>query len=141
MERDDAGVKRVFIALGAVLATLALLALTLLLGAWAYDYRRLSLHEGRLQRLNDKHPSAAQVTQGLALEGAVLLATPRSVAELEQVLPMGHGARHRQIVAKQRTWVETRVFLVSDMVYVVYFDRDGTMRDFACLADSARGSR
>jgi hypothetical protein len=39
-----------------------------------------------------------------------------------------------EIVAKVTKWPETRFYRKSPMVYLIYFDANGRMRDFSCLA-------
>lgn len=120
------------------LASLALTALAaylaFLLGAFGFDTRRFAQHERRLERLRAKQPRLEQVVQGLEEEGSRLLAAPASDDELRQVAAARGGRRAAEVVAKGRRWGQTRVFLAADMVYFLYFDGEGVLRDFTCAS-------
>jgi hypothetical protein len=117
------------------------LALTLLacyaafrLGSWGFDARRFAQHEGRLQRLLAKAPRLGQVVQGLEDEGSPLIAAPSSEKEL-RVVALGLGKRKSaEILEKGRAWPQMRAFSAGDMVYFLYFDAEGVMRDFTCVS-------
>lgn len=125
---------KLLIAAGSVAATGLLLWLALMLGSWGYQTRRYLAHEGRLQRLVAKEPTLAQVEAGLAEEGAALFVAPRSDAELRQLAARFEGPRGAEIVRKGKAWRQTRAYLAGDMVYVLYFDAGGIVRDFTCLS-------
>ena len=59
---------RAWIVVGALVASGLALYLALVLGAWGFDFRRTSQHDGRLRRLVQQHPTLARVVQGLAEE-------------------------------------------------------------------------
>ncbi len=111
------------------------LSLALLLGDWAYDYRRLSLHQGRLGRLLEREPEVAVVEAGLEAEGASLLGAPASEARLAEAVARWGGARSEEIRRKGREWPQVRIFRVTDVIYVLYFDPAGVMRDFTLVAE------
>ena len=111
------------------------LSLALFLGDWAYDYRRLSLHQGRLERLLEREPHVAQVEAGLEAEGASLLAAPASETRLDEVVALWGGARSEEIRRQGREWPQLRVYRVSDVVYVLYFDAAGVMRAFTLVTE------
>ena len=118
-----------------MVGTAALLALCLALGAWAYGYRRYSLHESRLRRLTELRPGADQVTQALIAEGGGFRGAARSREELEELLLRDDIRADRTLIlSKLAGSAEARVFFVGDMVYVVYFGDDRGMRDFACVS-------
>jgi len=132
----DAGKKRrarqrLAIAIGSVLATAGLAYLALLLGAWGFDTRRYGLHEGRLARLLARRPLLEQVVQAFADEGAELIGSPRGETELRRLAAERGGPRGDDVVRKGALWPATRVFVAGDMVYFVFFDEAGVMRDFA----------
>ena len=126
--------KRVVAVVGGLIGAAGLLALALFLGNWAYHYRRLSLHESRLQRLMQQRPTGDLVSEALAREGHRLLAKPRTPAELENLLRLGPGGRAPEILAKQARSSETHVYLVGDVIYFVYFGPDGVMRDHVAIS-------
>ena len=124
---------RFLILAGAFTATTATLALAFLLGAWGFDYRRYSQHEGRLQRVLEQQPTIGQVTAGLEDEGAPVLSAPKTAEELEKVIEAHGGERVEGLREKARRWGHLRVFRATDMVYFIFYDDEGVMRDFACV--------
>jgi hypothetical protein len=120
--------------LGGVAVTGILVYLALGLGAWGFDYRRYSQHNGRLARLLAKQPQLAQVVAGLQDEGSRLLAAPEGEAPLRAEAARSGGAKAGEVVEKGRRWPRARVFLAGDMVYFIYFDEAGRMRDFTCVS-------
>jgi hypothetical protein len=127
--------KRLWIGLGALAVTLAALALAMLLGSASFDFRRYSEHEGRLRRVMREAPDADRLTRGLAAEGTVLLAAPRTAEETARVVAEHAGRRAAEVRAKAARYPQLRLFRASDMLYFVYFDADGIMRDFTCVSD------
>jgi hypothetical protein len=104
-----------------------------MLVAWGFSHRRQSFHDGRLQRLVDREPQLWQVVEGLAAEGTQLLAAPRGEDELRQ---LGSGWDERaasEVLAKGARWSRIRVFGADDMIYVLYFDERGVLRDYSCF--------
>ena len=124
---------RFWILAGAFTATAATLALALALGAWGFDYRRYSQHEGRLQRALDQEPTMARLTEGLAEEGALALVAPASPAEQERAIVAHGGRRIAEIREKTRRWGHVKVYRAADMLYFVFFDDEQVMRDFTCV--------
>jgi hypothetical protein len=118
---------------GSTAATAILVAIAFFLGAWAFDTRRALTHETRLQRLVDRKPRLEQVVQGLEDEGSRLVASPGSDDELRAVAALRGGRRADEAVRKGRRWSTTRVFAAGDMVYFIYFDEEGVMRDFVSV--------
>jgi hypothetical protein len=125
--------KALIVAGGSLAATAGLVALTFSLGGWAYHHRNFTLHQGRLQRLLEKHPKAEEVTQAILAEpGNRRLRTPDTEDELRALASTSSPPRGDEIVAKRRQWPELRIFGARDVVYFIYFDGQGTMRDFVC---------
>jgi len=127
-------VKKLLIVLGSFAATALAAYLAFLLGAVGFDTRRFMQHEGRLRRLLAQQPKLEQVVQGLEAEGSRLLAAPAKEADLRRVATELGGPRAKEIIEKGTRWPQTRVFLAADMVYFIYFDADGVMRDFTCVS-------
>ena len=125
--------KLLFVVTGSVLVTGALLALVFSLGSWAYRYRHGTLHHGRLSRLVAQRPSEDRVTRALLDEGARPLPTPGTEAELRALAAGLPAARADDLVARARTWPMLRVFAVQGMVYVLFFDGEGQLRDYVVL--------
>lgn len=122
-----------FLAL-AVAVTAVLGGLALWLGAWGFDYRRGSLHYGRLERLLERKPHLDQVVQALRDEGSPLVAAPEDQGALRAEAAHRAGSRASEVIEKSRRYRHTRVFLAADMVYFIYFDDAGVMRDFTCVS-------
>jgi len=127
--------RRVAIVAGSLLTTGVILWLAFMLGAWGFSHRRQSFHEGRLQRLVDRKPQLWQVVEGLAAEGTQLLAAPQGEDELRR---LGSGWDERvaaEVLAKGARWPRTRVFGADDVIYVLYFDERGVLRDYSCFGN------
>jgi hypothetical protein len=128
-------VSRFWILAGAFTATAATLALALLLGAWGFEYRRYSQHEGRMKRVLQQEPTMSRLTAGLAEEGAAVLAAPDSPEETAGVIVEHGGVRAAEIRGKVERWGHLRVYRAADMLYFVFFDDAQVMRDFTCVGD------
>jgi hypothetical protein len=128
------GVRRALIAGLALLFTLAAFALAFLLGASYFQMRRYAAHGTRLQRMLAQSPQLDQVTEGLRDDGSPLVAAPRDEAELRALVARFRGQKLDEIVAKGRRWPVTRVYRATDMLYFIYFDAEGSMRDYVCIS-------
>ncbi len=126
-------VSRVWILAGAFTATAVTLALAFMLGAWGFDYRRFSQHEGRLRRVLEEQPTIDRLSAGLVEEGATVLAAPQTAPEVERAIADHGEARAAELREKARRWGQLRVYQAADMLYFVFFDEDGVMRDFTCV--------
>lgn len=115
---------RLVIIAGSLVVTAGTAALAFLLGGVGYDVRRFSIHEGRLTRLVAKEPTLEQVTEGLAAEGARLVEGGGIDA----------GPRQAEVSDKTRRWGSVRAFETGDMIYFLYFDSEGTLRDFTLVS-------
>jgi len=123
--------KVVLVAAGSLAATGAILALVFSLAGWAYRHRGASLHDGRLRRVVDKHPTMGQVSEGILAEpGNRALPTPASEGELRRLIAQYPRGRAETIVAKWRKWRDLRVFDAQDAVYFLYFDEAGALQDY-----------
>jgi len=125
---------RLAILAGSLAATALIAYLAFGIGAWSFGFRRFSQHEGRLRRLLPQQPSLERVVQGLNDEGSRLIAAPETPAALERVLAERGGRRAAEIRARAARYAHTRVFLAGDMVYFIFFDSAGVMRDFICVS-------
>ncbi len=126
--------KRFWILAGAVVITLSALALAMLLGAASFDFRRYAQHQGRLAKVMREEPTADRLTRGLADEGTVLLAVARTRDEVEREASTRGGKKAAEIREKGARNAETRVYQTVDMLYFIYFDAVGVMRDFTCVS-------
>jgi hypothetical protein len=125
--------RRALILCAAAAVSLAALAVVLTLGAWAYNYRRLSMHEGRLANLVKKKPSVSITSQGLTNEGWTAVAVDADDATLLKLFGSDPPPRVAEVRAKRARWPTARLFAHDDLVYVLYFDADGKASDFSLL--------
>jgi hypothetical protein len=119
---------------GSLLVTVLLFAVAFVLGAQYFKLRRFATHETRLQRLLPQEPSLERVTAGLRDEGSPLVDTPQGEAALRRATARWADQKKQEILAKGTRWPTTRVFLAGDMVYFIYFDAQGVMKDFTCVS-------
>jgi hypothetical protein len=126
--------KRFWILAGAVVITLAALALAMLLGSASFDFRRYSQHQGRLAKVMREQPTADRLTRGLADEGTLLLSVASSRGALEREASARGGKKAAEIREKGGRHAQTRVYQTADMLYFIYFDADGVMRDFTLVS-------
>jgi hypothetical protein len=103
------------------------------LGAWAFGYRRYSAHQTRLEHLVALRPTLAQVVEALEGEGSPLVAAPANDDDLRRAAAERGRAKAAEVLEKGRRWARTRVFVADDMVYFIFFDDHGIMRDFSCV--------
>lgn len=116
--------------LGGLAATALLLGIVFSLGSWGYKYRRWLFHQGRLERILKLQPSAEQVRIGLEGEGAVLLGHATTTDELGRIAAQWAPSARDAVAAKGASAGAANVFSVGEMVYFVFFARDGKMVDF-----------
>src|SRR3979411_1824090 len=123
--------KVVFVATGSLAATGAILALVFSLAGGASRHRGASLHDGRLRRVVEKHPTMGQVSEAILAEpGNHALPTPASEDELRRLLVPSPRGQAAPIVGKRRRWHGLRVFDAGDVVYFLYFDDAGALQDY-----------
>ena len=123
--------KVVFIVAGSLAVTCTIVVLVFSLAGWAYRHRSASLHDGRLRRAVEQHPTMGQVSQGILAEpGNRALPTPASEEELLRLLAQYPRGRADQILAKRRRWRDLRLFDARDVVYILYFDEAGALQDY-----------
>ena len=103
----------------------------LFFAAQRYQQSEFDEHRRYLQTLLARHPSLAQVEGELA-EGPIRVVTPADAAAISRVWtdPRNNLA---EIESKVSKWPQTRIYRKSPMVYFIYFDAQGVMRDFSCL--------
>jgi hypothetical protein len=126
--------RRFWILAGALAVTLAALALAMLLGSASFDFRRYSQHQGRLQKVLREQPTADLLTRGLADEGTSLLGVMTTREEKEREILTHGGKKGAEIREKAARHPQMRVYQTADMLYFVYFDEAGVMRDFTCVS-------
>jgi hypothetical protein len=126
--------QRAGILVASVAVTAGVAYLAFLLGAWGFNTRRYATHEGRLKKLLLATPRLPQVVQAFEEEGSPLVASPAGRREVERVAGELAGAKKDDVMAKAARWPQVRVFRAGDMVYFVFFDRAGVMRDYAFVS-------
>jgi hypothetical protein len=123
--------KAVFVVAGSLAATGVIVALVFSLAGWAYRHRSAPLHDARLRKVVEQHPTIGQVSEGILAEpGNRALPTPASEEELRRLLEQYPRGRADQILAKRRRWRDLRVFDARDVVYILYFDDAGALQDY-----------
>ncbi len=126
--------KRFWIMAGALAVTIGSLMLALLLGSTGFDVRRYGQHQRRLQKVMREQPGSERLTQGLAAEGSPLLETAATPDEKERAVAARGGDRVAEIREKAARHTQLRVYQAGDMMYFIYFDAEGIMRDFTCVS-------
>jgi hypothetical protein len=125
--------KRAIIAAAAATSGV-LLAATLWIGSWAYDARRLTLHDARLRKVLLQAPSAERLSRGLADEGSPLLFATRDQQEMRAAADRWGGRRAADIAGRAARFSAMRVHQVGDVTYFLFFDADGILKDYVCVA-------
>jgi hypothetical protein len=126
--------KRFWILAGALVVTLGALVIAMLLGSTSFDFRRYNQHENRMRKVLREAPTVERLTQGLAGEGTAVVAAPVGTAQKEQVIAARGGLKTAELRAKAARYPQLRVYRAGDMLYFVFFDADGVMRDFTCVS-------
>jgi hypothetical protein len=134
MADDQRGPSRAVILLVSAAITAGVAYLAFFIGAWGFDTRRYSQHEGRLRNLVVAAPRLEVVVKALEDEGSPLLAAPSGPGELEKVAARWAGPKAPEVMEKGPRWGQTRVFAAGDMVYFLFFDREGVLRDFTYVS-------
>jgi hypothetical protein len=111
-------------------ASAALFGIAFWLGATYFEMRRVSTHATRLEHLLQNAPTLDQVTEGLRLEESPLLGAPKGEPALREAARRWGREKQAQVVAKGLRWPKTRVFRAGDMIYFLYFDEAGVLRDY-----------
>ena len=123
--------KTVIVVAGSVAVTGAILVLVFSLAGWAYRHREVSLHDGRLRKAVEQHPTIGQVSEGILAEpGNRALPTPASEEEVRRLVAQYPRGEADQILAKRRRWRDMRVFEARAVVYFLYFDEAGALQDY-----------
>jgi hypothetical protein len=127
--------KRFGILAGALAVTLGSLWLAMVLGSLAFDVRRTTQHDRRLRKvMTEPQPTLARLTQAFKDEGTLPVAAPTTPEEKERVIVEKGGKRVAELRAKAGRYPGMRVFATADMLYFVFFDREGVMRDFTLVS-------
>ena len=126
--------KRFWILAGALAVTLGALILPMMLGSAVFNFSRFSDHEGRLRRVMRQQPTADLLSRAFQDEGTTQLAVARTREEVEREVSARGGQKAPEIREKGARHAETRVYQAGDMLYFVFFDASGVMRDFACVS-------
>ena len=127
--------KRLWIALGALAVTLAALSVAMLLGSISFDYHRKVEHETLLREVLARRPSEQHLTEWLqGVKGAPLIASAATAEARERVVADHGGKQVAEVRAKAARYAQMRVYQASDMLYFIYFDESGVMRDFTCVS-------
>jgi hypothetical protein len=114
-----------------VIVAVVVLVRALSLGAQRYQRNEFDEHRRYLQTLLAKSPSIAEVEAAVG-EEPIRVVTPADARSISHVWtdPRNDAA---EIEAKVSKWPQTRIYRKSPMLYFIYFDSQGVMRDFSCL--------
>ena len=127
--------KRFWIFAGALVVTLGALTLAMMLGSASFDFRRYSrapapAGEGDARAADGRPPDAGPRGRGDD--------SPRGGSDARQGVEREAAARGGKKAAEIREkgarHAETRVYQAGDMLYFVFFDAAGAMRDFTCVS-------
>jgi hypothetical protein len=125
---------RFWIRAGALAVSLAALAVALFLGSLAFNYHRYLEHEGLLREVVARQWTAERLTHWLRdVKSAPLLAVLQSPADVEREALTRGGRNAAEIREKAGRHAQVRIYQAADMIYFVFFDDDGVMRDFTCV--------
>ena len=128
-EKNGGGRRLVFLAIAGV-SSMAILGLAIVLGAVGFNFRRMSIHEARLSKLVTVGAQVEQVTKGLEAEHSPLLMSARSSDQARIAAEQWGKHKGDEIELRAARWTEMRVFRAGDMVYFIFFDEDGKVREF-----------
>jgi hypothetical protein len=117
-----------------VAASLALFAFAFWMGAAYFQVRRVSSHATRLENLLKQSPTVGRVTEGLRMEGSPLITGPVGPEALREAAARLGREKQAEVLDKGKRWPMTRVFRAGDMVYFLYFDEAGVMRDYSFVS-------
>ena len=118
----------------ALAASGVLLGGVLWIGSWAYDTRRMTLHEARLRKVLAQAPTADRLSRGLTAEGSPLLVVATNPGEVTKAVTAWGGARKEEILAKAKRFPAMRVHQAGDVAYFLFFDESGVLKDYVCAA-------
>ncbi len=113
---------------------MAILVLALVLGAVGFNFRRMSAHEARLTKLVTVGAHVDQVTKGLENEMAPLLMSARNPDQARIAAQQWGREKQGDIQATAARWAEMRVFRAGDMIYFLFFDQEGKVREFVYVS-------
>lgn len=106
-------------------------ALMLVLSSVWYHQRELDKHRRYLGELLSRAPTIAEVESELG-EEPLRAVGPTEATEVSRIWTDRRNSPS-EIERKVRTWPQTRIYRKSPMLYFIYFDRNGIMRDFSCV--------
>ena len=99
-ETPGSGRRRGLFLGAAVVVTILLGGLAFWLGSWGFEYRRQSLHNGRLRRLRERKPRMDQVVEGLRDEGSPLVASPADEGALRAEAAARGKSKAAEVIEK-----------------------------------------
>jgi hypothetical protein len=117
----------------AAFVTMGGLVVALILGTIGYDIRRSNMHEARLHGILVQTPTVYQVTEGLK-EKAPLVTIVESEAALKEAARRWGADKTSEILEKARLWPQLRIYAAGDMMYFIFFDASGVMRDYVYVS-------
>jgi hypothetical protein len=118
----------------AALVSVSVLTLAFVLGSMAFNFRRSALHEARLEKLVKVGAQIEQVTKGLEAERSPLLMSARNTDQVRIAAEQWGGAKRSEIEARAARWAQMCVFRAGDMIYFLYFDGEGKVREYVYVS-------
>jgi hypothetical protein len=125
--------RKVSLVVSLAVASIGVLAGALVLAINAYHAREMREHREVLQKFLDRHPSVSQLEAEVDWE-FYRAARPTDARELSTLWDSARNSP-RETEEKISKWPDTRVYLNRGMVYFIYFDSHGVMRDFSILSN------
>jgi hypothetical protein len=126
---------RFWIRAAALALSLVMLSVALLLGSLAFNHHRHMEHEDLLRQVVARHWTAERLTLWLRdVKDAPLLAVLRSPEDVARESASRGAGRAAEIREKARRYAQVRVYEAGDMLYFVFFDDEGVMRDFELVS-------
>jgi hypothetical protein len=115
-----------------IVASVVVVAIVLfVLSSEWYHQSELEEHRQYLNQLLSRSPTVAQVESELG-EEPLKVVGPADAAAVSRIWTDRRNSP-TEIESKVGQWPETRIYRKSPMVYFIYFDAKGVMRDFSCL--------
>jgi hypothetical protein len=102
-------------------------------GVEGYHRRELEQHRRALTMLLDKAPTVAQIEAQFG-QGFFRVAKPADATSVAHIWSDRDNSA-KEIEGKVARWAETRIYFKGSLVYFIYFDSKGIMRDFSCISN------
>ena len=126
-------VKKTLLVTGTAVVSICVIALVLVFSIEAYHAREMRRHRVVLEKLLERRPTVTQLESEFHWD-FYREAKPSDAKELAGFWDNRLNSP-AEIDEKVTRWPQTRVYFNSPMVYFIYFDAQGVMRDFSVLSN------